>query len=854
MDSKKIMKYIVMAAVLLIPIMYSFFYLKAYWDPYGNLQDIKIAIVNLDEGKDNENQGKQFIETLIENGTFKICDVSEDQAKDGLVNGEYYAMITIPSTFTEDLKSAEDENKRIATITYSPNQKTNYLASQIINSAVKTIEINLQAKVAKTVTENLTEKLNEVPDSLEEIADSSEEILDGTEKLDDGAKELSNGANELNTSYAEFDVGVKSAYDGSTKLDQGVGTLQEGAETLINGVNSLQTGATSLDNGVSNLNDGAAQLSIGATSVYEGATSLAQGATNVLQGASSVSSGASELEGYLSELYKGIQATKSGYVSIDSGINEIITSLNKLKTAIDGLSSKKTELATLKASNEKAEATLKNKNTEIKSNYQKYFASYLNNKDLSKVTDAEINQIATTITTNYATALGAEQAKTIGTTYAALLKTWRDTYVGNLSLIELTEGNLSAVNTILGLLQSKDLQALVSEETSNKLTALKQGSSTMTVTLGKLEESTLKIYNGSKTLSTGANTLASGAKTLSTGASTLSAGTNTLKTGAKNLADGTNTLKTGSTELLSGVNKLANGGTQISLGIGNLKEGSSSLNSGLSLLSTSSTKVKLGISAIDTGALKLYNGTGTLKTGVTTFNREINSGLQDTKTELTKLKGLPEFTENPVEIKEEDYGKIEQYGLSFTPLFLSIGLWVGALMAYVVLYYDQDRRFKLLGKYADNKFLQIALYFAIAVLQGLITGILLKTGLGISPTSNGLYYFTCILVSTVFMSIIQFLIMNLGDIGKFLALVILVLQLAAAGGTFPIQTVAKVFQGLNPILPMTYSIRLVKEAVVSQDSGFAIKNIIILILYGIIPLAITIAVQIFKKQNKVEEN
>ena len=102
------------------------------------------------------------------------------------------------------------------------------------------------------------------------------------------------------------------------------------------------------------------------------------------------------------------------------------------------------------------------------------------------------------------------------------------------------------------------------------------------------------------------------------------------------------------------------------------------------------------------------------------------------------------------------------------------------------------------------------------------------------------------------MSIIQFLIMNFGDIGKFLALVVLVLQLAAAGGTFPIQTVDKAFQCLNPILPMTYAIKLVKEAVVMQDAGFALKNIGILTLYTVIPLLITLGVQWFKKQKQSE--
>lgn len=850
MKSKKIMKYIIIATVLLIPIMYSFFYLKAYWDPYGNLTDIKIAMVNLDEGNNTENQGQQFIETMVENGTFNICDVSLEEAENGLKDGKYYAMIKIPSTFTVDLNSAKEENKVISKITYSPNQKTNYLASQIINSAVKTIEINLQAKVSKTVTENLVYKLNGVPDSLQEISDGSEEILNGTNKLEDGAKELTDGTQELNTSYTDFDNGIISAYTGSLSVDDGVKTLGIGADTLINGVSTLKEGTVDLDNGITSVNDGASALLSGATQLDEGVFSLSEGTKSLTVGASTVSSGASEIEGYLEQLYSGIQNLKNGYVSIDSGINNIIVTLGKLKSSMNTLSVKSTELSKLKISNETAINSLKSKNSTIKSNYDKYFANYLGNKDLSKVTNEEINEVAKIITSKYAESLGSESSA-IGATYGALFTTWKDTYIGNLSLIQLTQSNLEAVKTILNLLQSEDLISLVSDDTTAKLTALKNGSTTVSEGLIDLEISTSQIYSGTKKLSQGIGSLVVGADKVNTGAKELKLGTNSLKTGTKNLANGTTELKVGSSALVLGANTLVDGGTQMTNGIRTLKNGTSSLKDGLNTLSLSSTKVRTGISSIDRGTLQLFDGIGILKTGTITFNKEINSGLNGTKQELTKLNGLAEFIENPIEIEEVDYGKIGQYGIAFTPLFLSIGLWVGVLMAYVVLYYDQEKRFKLLGKYADNKYLQIGLYFIISILQGIVTGFLLKVGLSFNVTNTILYYFTCIFVSMVFMSIVQFLIMNFGDVGKFLALVILVLQLAASGGTFPLQTVAKCFQGMNSFLPMTYSIKLIKESIVSIDSGFAIKNIIILSIYGIISLVITLIVQKIKNQKKV---
>lgn len=853
MKRKKALKYIIFIVVLLIPIMYSFFYLKAYWDPYGNLQDVKIAMVNLDKGDNSENQGQKLVDAMVNNGTFNICKISsQEEANEGLVNGDYYAVITVPETFTKTLNSAQEKDKQISTVTYSPNQKSNYLASQIINSAIKTMELNLQSEVAEKVTDTLSGKLQDVPDNLQDISDGAGKIEDGTNEVTTGTQTLQEGTQELAQNYNTFDKGVQDAAEGGNSLDNGVGTLQNGTKSLITGVNTLATGTQSLDNGVTSLNAGAEAVNEGTQNVNEGANKLSVGANSLSTGAQGVTDGANELEGYLAQLNKGIQDTKLGYVDIDTGINEIVTSLTNLKTKMSQYTSQATQLATLKSSNETAVTTLENKNTTIKTSYTAYFSKYFGGKALSDITDAEIKQFGTTIATNYSSTLGQESATQIGTIYSTLVTTWRDTYLGNLKMIELTQANNQAVESILALLQSQDLQALISNETTQKLTALKQGSTKMSQTLETLESSIGKIYTGSKTLTTGTQSLAQGASDVLKGANDLSKGTNKLSSGTSNLYSGTNSLKQGSTQLLLGVNSLSNGGNTIALGIGTLKEGSWSLRTGLDTLAYSSTKVKNGISTLNEGTGTLNEGAVTLLEGTQTFKNKIDDGLTDTKEELTKLNGLSEFTKNPVEIEQKAYGEINQYGLSFTPLFLSIGLWVGALMAYVVLYYDQEKRYKLLGKYSENKLMQILLYLGIAIMQGIITGFLLQIGLGLTPTSIPLYYFTCVFVSIVFMSIIQFLIMNFGDIGKFLALVILVLQLAASGGTFPIQTVSDWFQWLNPLLPMTYTIKLVKEAVVSQDVGFATNNILILSMYVLIPLGITTVVQVIKK--KREEN
>ena len=685
-------KAIIFIVVMLIPLIYSFFYLKSYWNPYGNLSDMQIAVVNLDKGKDDKNQGNEFVQSLKDSDTFKICEVSKDEAQEGMKKGNYYATIEIPENFTECLESASTEDKQIAQVTYSPNQATNYLATQIVNSAVKTIELNLQSKIDKEIIANLASKLNEVPDSLQEISNGADTILNGTESLNDGIKQISDGTNTLSNSYKEFDEGVNSAYTGSTSLNSGISQVSDGVETLKNG-------GKSLDSAIDQINQGADQLS-------------SQGAEGI------------------TELSTGVTDLNTGAKTLNDGVAEYVTGVNTL-----------------------------NENTEV----------FLNK--LIKTADA---------------------------------------------LGDNCDPTLKAFATQAQGFFAKD----------------------------------------PKTNMNGFESVAVGGKKVTAGSNSLYAGTQKLAKGTEKLGTLTNeiqSLKTALTQVKQGTTSLNNGIATLQNGTTQLSKGSKSLETGLEKLSSSSSTVDNAIGTLNEGSKTAYNGSNQLVEGVKTFKTSIDEGMQDTKEQLKSLNGIEEFGENPVEFKTEEYGKVDSYGIAFTPLFLCIGLWVGALMAYVVLYYDHDERFGIFGMNAKNKILQNLIYLGLGAAEGLLTGWLLKAGLGFEVQNMALYYGSSILIGITFMSIIQFLIRNFGDIGKFLALIILVLQLAAAGGTFPIETIDKAFQAVSPYLPMTYSIKLLREVLVPTASNF--KGTYIGILVGIIAVTmlITFVVDIINKR-KNEEN
>lgn len=690
MKKEKVLKILIFAIVLLIPIIYSFFYLKSYWNPYGTLSDMKIAVVNLDKGKDDKNQGSEFVQNLKDSATFNICEVSKDDANNGMEKGEYYATIEIPENFTSCLESGATIDKQVAQITYRPNQATNYLATQIINSAVKTIELNLQSKVDREIIANLSDKLNDVPDSLQTISDGAGSILDGSQSLNDGIKQLNDGTNQLSSSYKEFDNGVEAAYTGSQSLENGLAQVSSGIDTLKNG-------GQTLDNVISQINDGVDQLS---------------------------------------------EQSNSGIASLASGVNDLNTGAANLNTKLPEYVEK---------------------------------VEYLNS--------------------NVKPLLQALSA-----------------YSGNTTDPKLQYLAVSAS------------QILAQDPEKGNLDGFQQ----LTI--------------GGQALTTGANDLYAGTQKLVAGTQDLGK----LTTGVQNLKSALTQVKQGTISLNQGIVTLSNGTVQ-------LTAGSSTLTNGLATLNSSSKTIDNALTTLNNGTASAYDGSNKLVEGVQTFKTSIDEGLVNTKEQLKSLNGIEDFGAKPVEFKTEAYGEVNSYGIAFTPLFLCIGLWVGALMSYVVLYYDQKHRFNIFDHDYKNKILQNIAYIGIGALQGLIVAILLKLGLGFEIQNYVLYYTASILVGITFVSIIQFLIRNFGDVGKFLALVILVLQLAASGGTFPIETIDKGFQGLTSYLPMTYSIKLFREILVPTATNFKGQYLGILVGITAVTLAITCIVDIIKSKKSAEE-
>lgn len=177
-------------------------------------------------------------------------------------------------------------------------------------------------------------------------------------------------------------------------------------------------------------------------------------------------------------------------------------------------------------------------------------------------------------------------------------------------------------------------------------------------------------------------------------------------------------------------------------------------------------------------------------------------------------KGLGEFMSSPVEIKTKSVYPIKNYGSAMAPFYSTLAIWVGGIVLVAILKVRVDEDKKLKNLSPSSTYIGRYLLFLII---GLIQATIICLGdlffLQIQCDQPLLFMLAGWVASFVFTLIIYTLTVSFGDIGKALAVVFLVIQIAGAGGTFPVEVVPEFFQSVYPFLPFTYGINAMREAV-----------------------------------------
>ncbi len=836
---------IVVVAIIAIPLIYAGLFLKSMWDPYGQVENLPVAVVNHDKPVEYEGKtlqvGKELVDELKDNDSLAFNFVDEDVAKQGLKNGTFYMVITIPENFSENASTLMDEEPKKMQLTYETNPGTNYIASKMSETALSKIKASVAAEVTKTYSETVFDQIQTIGDGMQDAADGSLELKEGIETAADGADTIStnlntvaDGAKELNEGAGKLEKGIKDYTDGASKIGSGAKTLSKGTKTLQKGTDTLATKGKTYTEGVSSLADGVTAYVGGASQLAEGAKQL-----SALENLGSVSSGISQLNSAVTngedsmvagtkKLKEGIGTMKTQVEATSgslSGLNDAVSSISGLGSGLSAAGNAvSAAIAAADSVKNAADSTnttidgLADRNAKIDSVIAALQSAQDENHDFSDQIDqlkaAKGNVPSKVSTSEIDSAKGAFQ------TCSGALNSAKTTLAGmSGSISQLSGAATSMAKLNAGL-----------NDAYKGATALEAGAQKVSAGLQKLETSTAAFPTaaaGITALNKGFDTLTANNDALTSGATALKSNTPAVTQGIASLATGAKQLDAGAKTLLNGTNTLtANNQTLIS-GVSQLTSGTASLSDGSSKLYDGSLDLVEGMNKLQDGSKELHDG--------------IKDGAEEVKEVKTNDKTYEMFAE-PVEDDETKITTVENNGHAMAPYMMSVGLWVGCL-AFCLIYPLMSYKGELksgLAWWASKA----TILYPVAILQGAILIIALNKLVGFHPVEYGKTIAFACLTAVTFTSIMYFFNIWLGKVGSFLMLVFMVVQLAGSAGTYPVELSPKFVSKIHDLVPFTYTVNAFRSTICGGES--IAKSVQVLVVLLILFTAATIVSFHFK--------
>ncbi|WP_186579296.1 YhgE/Pip domain-containing protein [Aquibacillus kalidii] len=560
------------------------------------------------------------------------------------------------------------------------------------------------------------------------------------------------------------------------------------ADTMFKKFQDMQEGFTEANNKASELNKGAKELNKGAKELK---TNLAQFASKQVQ----FSQSTNKMANGISELTTKTQELSSGLTKLDSGFNEIKSGASD---SIDGITSIKNGI--------------KEGGDGIK-DFQANFSELMTKtEELQTGADSLSGKLSKLSQGTSATQSGAETL--------------------NEGMNQLQK-SLEPVIASLSEEQQKQIRA--------QIAALANGSK-------KLSEQTLVLASSTEQLASKAKDLPTNIGKLAEGQTALYQATNEMYEGNQKLYAGTTELIKGQTKLKVGIETFASNLSDASSGAQKLADGTNQLHAKTDTLTSSSSQLADGSKNLSTGAVELSNGTVDLHDGTNEFKNTLSTASEEANQFQPNSK-TEDMMASPVEVKEQEYHSVPNYGTGLTPYFLSLGLFVGALLLTII--YDINKPAALPSSGIGWFMAKFGVLAVAGILQALIVASFILFGLDLQVNSIGMFYVFAVATSLTFVAIIQMLVTTMGNPGRFLAILILIGQLTTSGGTFPVQLIPQPLQPIHSLLPMSYTLEGFREIISIGNYNVMWHDLSILSIFLVSSLLITLAYFIIKHKKNV---
>lgn len=766
---------VVVVAIIAIPSIYAGVFLGSIWDPYGNTKEIPVAVVNEDKKVEYNDStldvGKELAKSLQENDAMSFNLVDEKTASEGLKDGNYYMVITIPQDFSKNATTLLDAQPQKMVLNYTTNPGSSYIASKMDDSAIAKIKAEVSATVTKTYAETIFNQLGTVGSGMSEAADGSSQINDGANQLIDGNKTISDNLEVLASSSITFK-------DGASTLTNGLRDYTDGVVTVNNGVYSLKDGISTLNNATPALSSGINQLDNGAEELQAGVSKYTAGVNLAYQGSSQLVSNNTTLSTGVDELAAGAKQLKAGNQQISVGLQQLSENIKTSKVTLDSYFQL---ISTVEQSNPNLAASIKQNGLTVDQ------AALMNIKlendippayDLLKIISNGTNEINTAIN---------------GGTLANGQKT--DGLLKGSNTVQAGLNNLSASISGGNYINSDGSKTTIPAEKS-----LTTGLKTYLAGTEQINSGLAQLNENSKSLNDGATKLKAGTSQLASQTPVLTNGIGALNQGANQLANGTTTLVSNNATLLNGANQLANGALQISDGANKLAAGSNTLGAGLTTL---------------------QDGANTLATSLQDGADQVNS--------INSNDNTIDMLASPVDTAHQEISTVKNNGHGMAPYMMSVGLYV-ACMAFTLMYplFNDVEKAESGFKYWLSK---ASIWFAVSTIAATLMIASLMVFCDFAPQQLLMTFIFAIIVGAASMALVTLLSIICGKIGEFVLLVFMVINLGGSAGTYPLETSSALFKAIHPFMPFTYSVDGFRKVISMTNVSL---NTEILVFVGVI--------------------
>lgn len=764
---------LVIVVLFFVPSIYAVTFLSSLWDPYGQVKNLPVAIINKDKSVTYEGQklavGDDLEKELRKSKDMDFHFPSEKEVKAGLKDGKYYTVITIPSDFSKDATTLLDKDPKQMKLDYETSSGHSFIAGKLSESGAKEISQQISKQVTKTYAKTIFAEMKKVGKGMNTAADANKQLADGTTQIKSGSDQLTSGLQTLSASTLQFNDGAQTLTQGLSQYVDGVAQADAGSQRLTAGLGQLNGQVPALVSGVGQLSNGSNQVTAGLGQLNSQVPALASGVNQLATGSEQLTNGVDQLNQQLKDQdFAGKITTLQTQVATLQDIAKDMPSQAQLQSQLQTV---QTHLDNLNKASEKDAAAMP-------ANVDKAFA------DAGvQVTPEQKAKIAASLATDVNNSETSKQIDPIVKDIAALsaqINTFNNAHGDQ--IMQLGE---AAKNTDLN-------------EVNTQLEQMKA----LPTAIDTVDENMHKLSDGLNTLNGNTGALSNGVSALTNGSTQVSDGLNTLnsKTGA--LSSGTSQLLAGSSQLTTGLDTLNSKRGELNSGAGQLADGARKLNGGANQLTA-------GAEQLSPALAKVQAGNQTLADKMGSAAKQVN----DTKATNKTFKQIAA----PATAKQTEKDHVANNGTGMVPYMFSVAMFVGMMALNLMLDMISPRtKISSLAAWMGSKMVML---FGIAVMAATVLYGLSISILGLDPINPLQTYGFMILISLMDAALVTAIYMWFDKAGAFAAMVLLVFQLSGSAGTYPIQLSNAFFEWLHPYLPMTYTVDGLRETIMIGGSA-----------------------------------